>query len=111
VTEGAKTWEIVGNDQLRRAVDYRQVIVSYRSGAAVALPDVATLEDSVEDVRTAGMVNGKPCVMVIIFRQPGANIIETVDRVQELLPQLAATLPGSVKVSVVQDRTPPIRVP
>jgi hydrophobe/amphiphile efflux-1 (HAE1) family protein len=109
VTEGAKTWEITANDQLRRAVDYRQVIVSYRSGAAVTLPDVATLEDSVEDVRTAGMVNGKPSVMVVIFRQPGANIIETVDRVLDLLPQLAATLPGSVRLSVVQDRTPPIR--
>ena len=110
VTEGEKTWEIIANDQLRRkAADYRQVIVSYKSGAAVTLPDVANLEDSVEDVRTAGMVNGKPSVMVVIFRQPGANIIETVDRVRGVLPQLAATLPGSVRVSVVQDRTPPIR--
>ncbi|MDR2018030.1 MAG: multidrug efflux RND transporter permease subunit [Syntrophobacterales bacterium] len=109
VTEGNRTWEITANDQLRRAVDYRQVIVSYKSGSAVMLPDVATVEDSVEDIRTAGMVNGKPCVMVIIFRQPGANIIGTVDRVRDILPQLAAALPGSVKVSVIQDRTPPIR--
>ena len=109
VSDDTRTWEIRANDQLRRAAQYQQVIVAYRAGAAVRLPDVATVEESVEDVRTAGMVNGKPSVMVIIFRQPGANIIETVDRVCDLLPQLAAALPGSVKVSVVQDRTPPIR--
>ncbi|MCX5816278.1 MAG: multidrug efflux RND transporter permease subunit [Proteobacteria bacterium] len=109
VSDDTKTWEIQANDQLRQAVQYRQVIVAYRAGAAVRLPDVATVEDSVEDVNTTGLVNGKPSVMVIIFRQPGANIIETVDRVRDLLPQLAAALPGSVKVSVVQDRTPPIR--
>jgi multidrug efflux pump len=109
VSDDTRTWEIQANDQLRRAVQYRQVIVAYRTGAAVRLSDVATVEDSVEDVQTAGLVNGKPSVMVIVFRQPGANIIETVDRVRDLLPQLAAALPGSVKVSVVQDRTPPIR--
>ena len=109
VSDDTKTWEIQANDQLRRAAQYRQVIVAYRAGAAVRLPDVATVEDSVEDVNTGGLVNGKPSVMVIISRQPGANIIETVDRVRDLLPQLAAALPGSVKVSVVQDRTPPIR--
>ncbi|MCX5808542.1 MAG: multidrug efflux RND transporter permease subunit [Proteobacteria bacterium] len=109
VSDDTRTWEIKANDQLRQAVQYRQVIVAYRAGAAVRLLDVATVEDSVEDVNTAGLVNGKPSVMVIIFRQPGANIIETVDRVRDLLPQLAAALPGSVKVSVVQDRTPPIR--
>jgi multidrug efflux pump len=109
LSDDTRTWEIRANDQLRRAVQYREVIVAYKAGAAVRLPDVATVEDSVEDVRTAGLVNGKPSVMVVIFRQPGANIIETVDRVRDLLPQLAAALPGSVKVSVVQDRTPPIR--
>jgi multidrug efflux pump len=109
LADDTRTWEIKANDQLRRAVQYRQVIVAYRAGAAVRLLDVANVEDSVEDVQTAGLVNGKPSVMVIIFRQPGANIIETVDRVRALLPQLAAALPGSVKVSVVQDRTPPIR--
>jgi multidrug efflux pump len=109
VSDDTRTWEIRANDQLRKAVQYRQVIVAYRTGAAVRLPDVASVEDSVEDVQTGGLVNGKPSVMVIIFRQPGANIIETVDRVRDLLPQLAAALPGSVRVSVVQDRTPPIR--
>ena len=109
VADETRTWEIQTNDQLRRAAQYRPVIVSYKAGAAVRLSDVASVVDSVEDVRTAGLVNGKPSVMVIIFRQPGANIIETVDRVRALLPQLAAALPGSVQVSVVQDRTPPIR--
>jgi len=104
-----RTWEIQTNDQLRIASQYRPVIVSYRAGAAVRLPDVAQIEDSVEDLRTAGMVNGKPSVMVVLFRQPGANIIDTVDRVRNLLPQLEAALPGGIKFSIVQDRTPPIR--
>ena len=107
VSDDTRTWEITANDQLQKAYQYQDVIVAYRSGAAVRLPDVASVKDSVEDVNTAGLMNGKPSVMVIVFRQPGANIIETVDRVRDLLPQLAAALPGSAKVSVVQDRTPP----
>ncbi len=110
VSDDTRTWEVRANDQMRRASQYRSsVILAYRAGSAVRLEDVARVEDSVEDVRTLGLVNGKPSVMVIIFRQPGANIIETVDRVRELLPQIAASLPGSVQVSIVQDRTPPIR--
>ena len=102
-------WELQVTDQLRKAADYRPLVVSYRNGAAVRLSDVATVQDSVEDLRVAGMVNGKPTVMVVIFRQPGANIIETVDNVRRQLPQLAAALPGGVTLSVVLDRTPPIR--
>ncbi|MDD4194907.1 MAG: multidrug efflux RND transporter permease subunit [Syntrophorhabdaceae bacterium] len=109
VSDDTRTWEIKANDQLKKAREYRDVIVTYRSGAAVKLSDVANVTDSVEDVNTAGLMNGKPSVMVIVFRQPGANIIETVDRVREILPQVAAALPGSAKVLVVQDRTPPIR--
>ncbi len=104
-----KTWEIQTNDQLRTADKYLPVIINYRSGAALRLPDVGRVTDSVEDLRAAGMVNGKPSVMAVIFRQPGANIIETVDRVKALLPQLKAALPGDVEFSVVSDRTPPIR--
>ena len=92
-----------------RPTEYLPLVVSYRSGAAVRLTDVAKVQDSVEDVRTTGIVNGKPAVMVIIFRQPGANIIETVDSVRALLPQLKAALPGAIDLSVVLDRTPPIR--
>jgi len=109
VEQGGRRWEIRTNDQLSKADQYRSLVVAYRSGAAVRLPDVATVHDSVEDVRTAGYVNGRPCVMVIVFRQPGANIIETVDSIRDLLPQLEASLPGAVKLSVVVDRTPPIR--
>ena len=109
LTKGDKTWEVRTNDQLRTAAQYRPLVVTYRSGAAVRLPDMATVQDSVEDLRAAGFVNGKPSVMVIIFRQPGANIIETVDTIRSLLPQLQAALPGSVNLSVVVDRTPPIR--
>ncbi|MGA2108092.1 MAG: efflux RND transporter permease subunit, partial [Syntrophorhabdales bacterium] len=82
---------------------------SYRSGAAVRLTDVGRVEDSVEDLRTAGFVNGKPAVMVVVFRQPNANIIETVDHVREALPQLVASLPGSISYTIIQDRTPPIK--
>ncbi|MBF0529529.1 MAG: efflux RND transporter permease subunit, partial [Deltaproteobacteria bacterium] len=109
LAEGIRTWEIQTNDQLRNAKDYESLIISYRAGAAVRLPDIAQVVDSVEDIRTTGLVNGKPAVMLILFRQPGANIIETVDRVRALLPHLEAGLPGGVKLSVVLDRTPPIR--
>jgi len=104
-----RTWEIQTNDQLRAAEQYRPIIVAYRAGAAVRLPDVAKVEDSVEDLRTTGLVNEKPAVMVVVFRQPGANIIGTVDRIRGLLPQLEATMPGGVKLSITLDRTPPIR--
>ncbi len=106
---GDKVWEIQTNDQLSKAVQYEPLVVSYRAGAAVRLPDVAKVENSVEDLRAAGFVNGKPAVMVIVFRQPAANIIETVDSVNRLLPQIEAALPGGIKLSVVLDRTPPIR--
>lgn len=109
VSAGGKTWEVRTNDQLRVAREYLPLVVTYRNGAAVRLADVATVEDSVEDLRSTGLVNGKPAVMVIVFRQPGANIIETVDSVRELLPQLGAALPGAINLSVVLDRTPPIR--
>ncbi|HEX9080008.1 MAG TPA: multidrug efflux RND transporter permease subunit [Desulfuromonadaceae bacterium] len=109
LTTGSRTWEIRTNDQIRKAAEYLPLVVSYRNGAAVRLGDVAQVQDSVEDLRAAGYVNGKPAIMVILFRQPGANIIETVDNVRAMLPQLEAALPGSVKLSVVLDRTPPIR--
>ncbi len=109
LANSTSSWELHANDQLKNAAQYRPLVVSYRNGAAVRLTDVATVKDSVEDLRVAGIVNGKPAVMVIIFRQPGANIIETVDSVRSLLPQLQAALPGDVALSVVVDRTPPIR--
>ena len=111
LSDETKTWEIETNDQLFRAEQYHPVYVAYdnSSGAGVRLTDVAGVEDSVEDVRTAGLVNGKPAAMVVVFRQPAANIIGTVDRVRAVLPQMAGSLPGGVNLSVVLDRTPPIR--
>jgi len=109
LADETRTWEIQTNDQLRTAQQYLPVIITYRAGAAVRLPDIANVQDSVEDLRVAGLVNGMPAVMVIVYREPAANIIETVDRVRSLLPQLEAVMPGGVKLSVTLDRTPPIR--
>ncbi|EFL49976.1 acriflavin resistance protein [Solidesulfovibrio fructosivorans JJ]] len=109
IEAGDRSYEVETNDQLHEAWQYQPLILSYKNGAAVRLTDVATITPSVEDVRTAGFVNGKPSVMVIVFRQPGANIIETVDNVKALIPQLRASLPGDVDISVEMDRSPPIR--
>jgi multidrug efflux pump len=97
------------NDQLFKAAEYAPRIIAYRNGAPVRLADVATVVDSVEDVHTAGVANGKPSVLIIIFRQPGANIIGTVDRVRALLPELQASIPPAIALSVVVDRTTTIR--
>jgi multidrug efflux pump len=104
-----KMWEIQTNDQLFTAKEYEPTIITYKAGAAVRLPDIAQVVDSVEDIRQAGYVNGKPSVFLVIFRQPGANIIETVDNIQNLLPQLKAAIPEAIDLSTVVDRTPPIR--
>src|SRR5262245_13075652 len=109
LTDGTHTWEIKANDQLHTAQDYLPLVVTYREGRAVQLSDIASVENSVEDLRATGMVNGKPAVLVIIFRQPGANSIETVDRIHALLPQLEASIPGTMTLSVVMDRAPVIR--
>jgi multidrug efflux pump len=100
---------LAANDQLLKAADYAPLIVSYRNGAAIKLSDVANVRDSVEDVRAAGNLNGKPAVLVIIYRQPGANIIDTVDRVQAALPQLSASIPSAIAATVVLDQTTTIR--
>ncbi|MCS6297569.1 MAG: multidrug efflux RND transporter permease subunit [Nitrospira sp.] len=109
LTADDRTWEIRTNDQLHKADEYLPLIVAYRNGRAVQLSDVAAVESSVEDLRTMGVANGTPAVLVIIYRQAGANIIETVDRLRARLPQLEASLPGSMALSIVMDRTPVIR--
>jgi multidrug efflux pump len=106
---GDRHLQILANDQARTAADYIPVIVSYRNGAAVRIGDVARVEDSVQDVRNAGSFNGKPAVILIVYRQPGANIIGTVARVRALLPQLRAAIPGAIDLEVMMDRTPTIR--
>jgi len=102
-------WSIDANDQIFRADEYRKLIVSYNNGAAVRLGDVAEVRDSVEDVRNVGLANGKPAVLIIVFRQPGANIIETVDRVRGELPQLKLSISPAIGLNVVSDRTTTVR--
>ncbi len=109
VEEGDKQWQIYANDQARTAAEYIPLIVAYRGGAAVRLGEVAEVVDSVQDLRNAGISNGKPAVLVLLYRQPGANIIETADRVRALMPQLAAALPGAIDMNVVMERTTTIR--
>jgi multidrug efflux pump len=104
-----RAWSIAATDQLLKAKDYEPLLVAYRNGAPVKLSDVATVTDSVEDIRTAGFANGHPAVLLIIFRQPGANIIDTVDRVRALLPQLQAEIPAAIRMFIVLDRTVSIR--
>ncbi len=109
LSDGRRTWEIGSNDQIFKAVDYIPLIVAYKNGTAVRVSDVGRVEDSVEDIRTAGYANGKPSVLLIIFRQPGANIIDTVDRIRAQLPQLKAEIPRSISVNVAMDQTMTIR--
>jgi len=109
LADGARTWEILTNDQLRKAEEYAPLIIAYRSGRAVRLADLAGIDDSVEDLRTIGLANGKAAVLLVLYRQPGANIIGTVDRIRDLIPQLHASIPAAIDLSVVLDRTTTIR--
>ncbi|MGA9796489.1 MAG: efflux RND transporter permease subunit [Rhizomicrobium sp.] len=109
ISQGAKKFEIDVNDQAKTAAQFAPLIIAYRNNAAVRLSDVATVSQGVEDVRAVGMANGKPAILVIISRQPGANIISTVDNVKAVLPQLQAALPPSVKLIDANDRTGTIR--
>jgi len=109
ITDGIVTADIIANDQISHAVDYKPLIVGYNHGAAIHLADVAQVTDSVQNVRAAGYLNGKRSVTVIIFRQPGANIIQTVDRIREQLPVIQATVPLGIDTTIVLDRTTTIR--
>jgi multidrug efflux pump len=109
LADDSQTWGLSTTDQLLKADDYRPLIVRYANGSAVQLSDIAWVRDSVENVRAAGMVDGKPAVLIIVFRQPGANIIDTVDRVYAALPQLRASISPAISLSVVMDRTTTIR--
>ncbi|HEX3067543.1 MAG TPA: multidrug efflux RND transporter permease subunit [Thermoanaerobaculia bacterium] len=102
-------WMLQTNDQLFKANEYRSLIVASRDGKPVILSEVARVEDSVENINSAGSVNGKPAISLVLFRQPGANIIGTVDRVRSMIPQLQATIPPSIHLDVVLDRTGTIR--
>ncbi len=106
---GDRRWQIYTNDQSRTAVEYRSLIIAWRNGAPVRLSDVAEVIDSTEDIRNEGQANGKRSVLCIIYLQPNANIIETVDEVKALLPDLQAALPNDVDLMVASDRTTTIR--
>jgi hydrophobe/amphiphile efflux-1 (HAE1) family protein len=109
LADGLSRWTLTDNDQLFKADQYRPLIISYRNGSPVRLSDVANVYDAVEDIHTAGLANGKPAVVIIVWRQPGANIVGTVDRVRAALPQLQASIPAAAALSVASDRTTTIR--
>ena len=102
-------YQLYTNDQASHAADYKPLVIAYRDGAAVRLADVADVQDSVENLRNAGLSQGKPAVLVILFRQPGANIIDTVDSVKAAIPQLMAAMPSDMDLLVANDRTTTIR--
>jgi multidrug efflux pump len=106
---GDRHYQLYDNDQASTAAEYRPLIVAYRNGAAVRLTDVADVVDSVEDLRNAGLANGKPSVLVIIYRQPGANIVASVDRVIGLLPELHASISPAIDIMPAVDRSTTIR--
>jgi multidrug efflux pump len=104
-----RAWSLTTNDQLMKATDYRDLVVTYKNGAPVRLADVAGIQDSVEDIRTAGFANGRPALTLLVFRQPQANVIETCDLIKAALPQLQASIPPAMHVTVMLDSTTYIR--
>ena len=109
LSDGTTTADIITNDQISRADQFKSLIVGYNKGAAVRLSDVADVSNGAQNIRTAGYLNGTPSITIMIFRQPGANIIDTVDRVKAELPSIQASIPQGIKTTVVLDRTTTIR--
>ena len=109
IEEGKRRFQLYTNDQATHAADYRPLVIAYRNGAPVGLTDVGQVDDSVEDVRNEGLANGKRAVLVILFRQSGANIIETVNKVKAELPRLGSAMPTDVEINVASDRSVTIR--
>jgi multidrug efflux pump len=108
-SDGHRMWEVGANDQLFKAIDYKPLIVAYRNGSAVRISDIGQARDAPEDIRSAGYSNGKPSVLIFIMRQPNANIIDTVDGIGAVLPQLKAAIPQSIDMRVAMDQTLTIR--
>ena len=109
VENGEHAWWVYANDQAKSADEFRTLIISYRNGAPVRLSDVATVTDSVQDERNAALANGKPAVLLMLFREPTANILETVKRVDDLLPWLRAAIPSDMELNISMERTSTIR--
>jgi multidrug efflux pump len=109
IEDGQRRWQLYANDQANTPDDYKPLVIAYRNGAPVRLSDVATVEEGQENIRNAGLANGRLAVLVILYRQPGGNIIETIDRVQALLPQIRASLPSNIDLAIAMDRSTTIR--
>ena len=109
VEDGERVWWIYANDQAREAAEYLPLVLAYRNGAAVRLQDVAEVNDSVQDIRNAGEANGRPAVLIIIYREPNANILETVQRIRDLKPFLQASIPAAAELGEAMERTSTIR--
>ncbi len=109
ISNGKTISSIMTTDQIFKAIQYQPLIIAYRNNNPVKLSDVADVIDSVEDLRNAGIANGKPAVLIVLFKEPGANVIETIDRVRHLLPQLKASISAGIDVTVMMDRTATIR--
>ena len=109
VEVGDRQFQVYTNDQAIHAADYRDLVVAYRNGRATLLSDIAEVNDSVQSLRYAGIINGKSAVTLVVFKQPGANVIQTVDRIKAILPFLKASLPGGTDMIVTGDRTATIR--
>ncbi|BCG08802.1 multidrug efflux RND transporter permease subunit MdtC [Buttiauxella agrestis] len=107
--DGSQRWQVQTNDELKTAAEYQPLIIHYNNGGAVHLSDVATVTDSVQDVRNAGMTNAKPAILLMIRKSQEANIIETVDRIRAKIPELRETIPASIDLQIAQDRSPTIR--
>jgi len=109
LSDGPTTADIIVNDQMHQADQYKPLVIGYNKGSAVRLEDVANVYNGAQNIRTGGYLNGVPSVTVIIFRQPGANIIETVDRIRSELPSIEASIPQGIKTTIVLDRTTTIK--
>jgi len=109
IEDGGRHFQLYTNDQANKPEDYQPLVIAYRNGAAVRLTDVASVEEGPESLRNAGLANGKPAVLVILFRQPGGNIIDTIDRVYAVVPQLEASLASDIDLKIMMDRSTTIR--
>ncbi|MBJ3816471.1 multidrug efflux RND transporter permease subunit MdtC [Shimwellia pseudoproteus] len=109
VEDSNQRWQLQTNDELKTAAEYQPLIIHYNNGAAVHLQDVAEVTNAVEDIRTAGMTNAKPAILLMIRKSADANIIETVDRIRAKIPDLREQIPASVDLQIAQDRSPTIR--
>ncbi|MEY2780692.1 MAG: hypothetical protein RL307_396, partial [Pseudomonadota bacterium] len=109
IEDAQRSWQVEANDQARNASEFGDLVIRHVNGAALRVRDVAEVSESVQDSRVYGAADGQPAVMLVVFQQPDANVIETVDRIHQLMPQLRASIPKEIRMEVVQDRTPSIR--